>query len=76
MATRQSPSYSVKILGQSANEPLVITLYWIKLPPKFRNWWYSRNPKQMTEAATSPPEIMSPVEANGARDKVPELAEP
>jgi hypothetical protein len=42
MATRHSPSYSVEILGQEAKEPLVITLYSVKLSSQGREWWHSR----------------------------------
>ncbi len=41
IATRQAPSYSVELIGQEAKEPLIITLYWLKLPQPLRDWWYS-----------------------------------
>jgi hypothetical protein len=41
LATRNSPSYNVEVLGQSASEPLVITLYWVKFSPELRDWWHS-----------------------------------
>lgn len=41
LATRNSPSYSVEVLGQGSSEPIVITLYWVKLPPDLRDWWHS-----------------------------------
>jgi hypothetical protein len=41
MATKNSPSYSVEIVGQE-HHPLVITLYGLKLPPEQREWWHSR----------------------------------
>jgi hypothetical protein len=43
MATRQSPSYSVEILGQEGKkEPTIVTLYSVKLSPEQRVWWHSR----------------------------------
>jgi hypothetical protein len=41
MATQHSPSYSVEIIGQRG-DPLVITLYGVKLSPERKEWWYSR----------------------------------
>jgi len=36
----------VEILGQErASEPFVVTLYWLKLSPEQREWWYSRKLK-------------------------------
>jgi hypothetical protein len=41
----------VEILGQEqANEPFVVTLYWLKLSPEQREWWYSRKLKSPTPA--------------------------
>jgi hypothetical protein len=43
MATRNSPSYSVEILGQEGKkEAIVITLYPVKFSPEQREWWHSR----------------------------------
>jgi hypothetical protein len=43
MATKNSPSYSVEILGQEGNkEAIVVTLYSVKLSPDQREWWHSR----------------------------------
>jgi hypothetical protein len=43
MATRNSPSYSVEILGQEGKKAaIVITLYSVKLSPEQREWWHSR----------------------------------
>jgi hypothetical protein len=46
MATRHSPSYSVEIVGQEGGkrEPIVVTLYAIKLSPAMREWWHARKP--------------------------------
>lgn len=41
LSTRNSPSYSVEVLGQGSSEALVITLYWVRLPPDLRDWWHS-----------------------------------
>ncbi len=42
MGTKNSPSYSVEIVGQESREPIVITLYPVKLSPDQREWWISR----------------------------------
>jgi hypothetical protein len=43
MATRNSPSYSVEILGsEKKGEPLVVTLYPVRLSPEMRQWWHSK----------------------------------
>ncbi|MCY7322134.1 MAG: hypothetical protein LH660_10145 [Phormidesmis sp. CAN_BIN36] len=44
LATRNSPSYSVEIIGQARQEPLVITLYSVKLPQPLKEWWVSSKP--------------------------------
>lgn len=44
LATRNSPSYSVEILGREAHEPIVVTLYWLKLPQPLKEWWHSSKP--------------------------------
>ncbi len=41
LATRNYASYCVEIVGQPTPEPLVITVYWFKLPGELRDWWYS-----------------------------------
>ena len=40
MGTKNSPSYSVEIVGQEGREPIVITVYSVKLLPNDRDWWY------------------------------------
>lgn len=48
MATQVSPSYSVEIIGQEHRaEPLVMTLYPIKLTAEQREWWHSRKARQI-----------------------------
>lgn len=44
MATRNSPSYSVEIVGaeNKGGEPLVVTLYPVRLSPEMREWWHSK----------------------------------
>jgi hypothetical protein len=50
MATRNSPSYSVEIVGQEGKrDPIVITLYALKLSPEQREWWHARKPATMAE---------------------------
>jgi hypothetical protein len=48
LATRGCPSYSVEILGSHEknqyHEPLVLTLYWVKLPQPLKEWWHSSKP--------------------------------
>lgn len=45
LATQKHPSYSVEILGQTGStESIVLTLYFIELPPYLREWWHTRNP--------------------------------
>lgn len=51
MAAKQSPSYVVEIVGQS--QPLVLTLYWVKLPPAIKEWWYSRHAYKTMDAAVN-----------------------
>jgi hypothetical protein len=52
MATQHSPSYSVEIVGQRG-EPLVMTLYGVKLSPERKEWWYSRRFVRLSKAADS-----------------------
>jgi hypothetical protein len=43
LAVRQAPSYAIEILGQEpSRSPLMLTLYWVKLAPPMREWWYSK----------------------------------
>jgi hypothetical protein len=43
MATRNSPSYSVEIVGGEVKvEPLVVTLYPVRLSREMREWWFSK----------------------------------
>jgi hypothetical protein len=45
MATRNSPSYAVEIVGQEGKrETIAITLYNVRLSPEQREWWHSRKP--------------------------------
>ncbi len=53
LASRNAPSYCVEILGQPG-ETLVITLYWVKLPPSSKAWWYSHNLHQETQSICPP----------------------
>ncbi|WP_244913283.1 hypothetical protein [Phormidesmis priestleyi] len=50
LATRNSPSYSVEIIGQAMQEPLVMTLYSVKLPQPLKEWWVSSKPSTSTIA--------------------------
>ncbi|WAL58037.1 hypothetical protein [Thermocoleostomius sinensis] len=41
MATKNSPSYSVEVIGQEySGRQFVVTLYHVKLSPTEREWWY------------------------------------
>ena len=43
LATQNSPSYCVEILGQEyAGRSLIVTLYAVKLSPSVREWWHSK----------------------------------
>jgi hypothetical protein len=42
MGTKNSPSYSVEIVGQEHREAIILTLNPIKLTGPQREWWYSR----------------------------------
>ncbi|MGB3297982.1 MAG: hypothetical protein WBA76_06905 [Phormidesmis sp.] len=55
MATRKHPSYCVEIVGQSyRSEPIVMTLYTIKLQLETQNWWHNRRlNEQSNEPAQS-----------------------
>jgi hypothetical protein len=44
LSTKNHPSYSVEILGQGLQEPIVITLYAVNLPDAIRHWWHSDRP--------------------------------
>ncbi|HEY9615252.1 MAG TPA: hypothetical protein V6C64_00320 [Microcoleaceae cyanobacterium] len=61
LATRNFPSYSVEIVGQKplAAEPLVITLYWLKLPPLIKDWWYADKSQRSRPLSPQPPLITS-----------------
>lgn len=41
LATQNSPSYSVEVVGQEyAGRTFVVTLYAVKLPQPVRKWWH------------------------------------
>jgi hypothetical protein len=43
IATKTHPSYCVEILGAGyTSQPLILTLYAVKLTPELQNWWHSR----------------------------------
>jgi hypothetical protein len=43
MATKNSPSYNVEVLGQEhSGRAFVVTLYPVKLPPSVKEWWHSK----------------------------------
>lgn len=57
IAAKRSPSYAVELLNADySQEPTVLTLYWIKLEPPLREWWYSK-----LRSSSPLPEAMPPV---------------
>ncbi|MGB3616153.1 MAG: hypothetical protein WBA10_20335 [Elainellaceae cyanobacterium] len=43
LAAKRSPSYHVEILNpEYPTEPIIITMYWIKLPAMEQQWWYTK----------------------------------
>jgi hypothetical protein len=43
LATKNSPSYCVEVVGQEyGGRTFVVTLYSVKLPQPVREWWYSK----------------------------------
>lgn len=50
LATRNSPSYAVEVVGQEyAGRTFVVTLYAVKLPQPIREWWHSKKPQPSSE---------------------------
>lgn len=47
MATRKHPSYCVEIIGQSyRSEPMVMTLYTVKMTRELQDWWHTKRMKE------------------------------
>lgn len=43
IAAKRSPSYQVEILNpEYPTDPMVLTMYWIKLSPDEQQWWYAK----------------------------------
>uniref|UniRef100_A0A832M4P1 Uncharacterized protein n=1 Tax=Oscillatoriales cyanobacterium SpSt-402 TaxID=2282168 RepID=A0A832M4P1_9CYAN len=85
MATRAHPTYSVEMLDQGRSrkscqtdlsEPLLLTLYWIKLPQPMNEWWYSDRSRRSELLSAQPPritELATCVTTSGvAEDKITE----
>lgn len=53
MGTKNSPSYSVEIVGQENRDPIVLTLNPIKFSGAQREWWYSRKPHVQADLVLS-----------------------
>ncbi|MDX2241158.1 MAG: hypothetical protein NW224_10785 [Leptolyngbyaceae cyanobacterium bins.302] len=84
MATRGRPTYSVEILEQGGDrrfttqkstEPLLLTLYWIKMPQPMNEWWYSDRVRHREALPIAPPlpiqELATPLTNSGfAEDKM------
>jgi hypothetical protein len=58
LATRKHPSYAVEIVGQNyRSEPLVMTLYTLKLSPELQCWWHTprlQSPSETPELTSEP----------------------
>lgn len=54
LSTRKHPSYCVEIVGQSyRSEPIVMTLYTVKLSAHQQDWWHTKRLQQeQIEAST------------------------
>ena len=42
IGAKMSPSYCVQLLNYPSSQPVVKTLYWMRLTPTEQEWWYSR----------------------------------
>lgn len=42
IAVKRSPSYCVELVDYPEAEPVVMTLYWVKLSDGKQQWWYSK----------------------------------
>ncbi|HEY9621185.1 MAG TPA: hypothetical protein V6C78_12485 [Crinalium sp.] len=60
LSSRNSPSYSVQILEHHhSSEPIVITMYWVKLPQWLKDWWHSRHSSRYSLDSTAQAEPVS-----------------
>ncbi|KAM3097988.1 hypothetical protein ACKFKG_06935 [Phormidesmis sp. 146-35] len=64
LATRNSPSYSVEIVGQSSDS-LVMTLYPVKLPQPLKEWWVSSKPSTVEMTDLTSPESADAIKIDG-----------
>lgn len=67
LATRNSPSYSVEIVGQ-VMQPLVITLYSVRLLQPLKEWWVSSKPSTSLFAGQSACEITASTKLESAEE--------
>ena len=62
MATRKHPSYCVEIVGQSyRSEPMVMTLYTVKMTSELQNWWHTKritDPRHADSAKMAFPDLL------------------
>lgn len=57
LATQNSPSYSVEVVGQEySGRTFVVTLYAVKLPQPVRAWWHAKKPQNASDPTDSMPE--------------------
>jgi hypothetical protein len=59
LATKNSPSYSVEVLGQEYSGRSIITLYSVKLSAELKEWWYSKRIYVIEDAPVDSPKAMS-----------------
>ncbi len=62
LATKNSPSYAVEVVGQEySGRTFVVTLYSVKLPQPVREWWYTQKRQKLPDhdpAATIAPSLL------------------
>ncbi len=81
MAGRGHPTYSVEMLEpgrtqprtEAITEPMILTLYWVKLPQPMNEWWYSDrsktdSPLPITPSAQSNSLATPAITSRGAED--------
>jgi hypothetical protein len=50
LATKNSPSYSVEVVGQEySGRTFVVTLYSVKLPQPIREWWHVKKTQKVAD---------------------------
>ncbi len=58
IAAKRCPSYSVEILNaEYSPETTILTLYWIRLQPETRDWWYAKVRSGEPGMEINPPDL-------------------